>query len=84
VLSLLAFKIEFLPQFLGKALVPIAMLAAIEITISAYLEMDAIEPDEELTEAENKFVIGGGAFLIILLFGGALVLGIVRGWTAWT
>jgi hypothetical protein len=77
--GLLAFRIEILAVVSGKLLVPISILAAIEVSISAYLELSQIEPEEDLSDAENKFAIAGGAIIICVVYGGGLSLGIIRG-----
>lgn len=82
--ALLSFKMEFIQDVLGKALLPLSMLAAIEIAVSAYLETKDIEPEEDLTEEENRFLILSGFVIVLVLFCGALLLGIVRGFSAWS
>ena len=82
--ALLSFKMEFIQDVLGKALLPLSMLAAMEIAVSAYLETKDIEPEEDLTEEENRFLILSGFVIVLVLFCGALLLGIVRGFSAWS
>ena len=84
VVALLSFKADFLQQFLGKALFPLSFLAAVEITISAYQETKDIEPEEDLTEEENRFLIISGFVIVMVVFCGALLLGMFRGLSAWT
>ena len=81
--GLLSFRIELLATSAGRILVPLSILAAIEVSISAYWELSQIEPEEDLSEAENRFAIAGGAVIICIIYGGALSLGVIRGLEAW-
>ena len=84
IVALLSFKAEIIQEFLGKALLPLSFFAAIEITMSAYLETKDIEPEEDLTEEENRFLIISGFVIVLVVFCGALLLGMFRGLSAWT
>ena len=81
--GLLSFKIQMIQNLLGKALLPLCVLAAAEIAISAYYETKDIEPDEELTEEENRFLAFSGLVIVIVIFCGALTFGMIRGLDLW-
>ena len=84
VIGLLAYKISVLSDYLGKLLLPLAIFALTEILVSAHLEIKNMEPEEDLSEEENQILMFIGASIVLCIFGGALGLGILRGFSAWS
>ena len=68
-----------LAQFIGRGLLPLVVLAALQLVFEGIRDVQSVRTDPVLTEAENRTSVLIGVAVVFTLFGIALTLGFLAG-----
>ena len=81
--SVLSFAQESLAATLGKLLLPMSVLAGVQVVADAARDVRALSPDPELTARENRAIETFGILAVASVFGAAVIVGIILGVQQW-
>ena len=83
IVSVVAFRIEHVAVALGKWLLPLSLAAGLQIVADAVKDLHALSRDPELTARENRGIEIGGLAAVGVVFGAAVVVGVMTGVQRW-
>ena len=83
IVSVLAFFFDGIAVTLGRWLLPLSVLAGVQLAIEAVRDLRTLSPDPELSARENVAIETFGILAVGLLFGSAIVVGIATGLRQW-
>jgi len=81
--AVVAFFVEPVATALGKWLLPLVIGAGIQFVVEGIHDLRQMTPDPELTARENLSMELFGGGIVVLVFGAALLAGIVAGTRQW-
>ena len=81
--AVFAFFVEPVGKMIGKWLLPLVIAAGIQLVVEGTLDLRRMSPDPELTAGESFAMQLLGVGIVGLVFGTALLAGIVAGARQW-
>ncbi len=74
-----AFYLPSLAQFVGRLLLPMVFLAALQLLFEGIRDVQGVRKDPALSEQGNRRSVLIGVAVVFILFGAALTLGFLAG-----
>jgi len=83
IVSVLAFSLKDVAAAIGRWLVPLSLLAGLQIGAEVVRDIRILPPDPDLSPRENRSIKILGVVAVAIIFGAAVVVGVWTGGRHW-